>query len=258
MRGMNTTEQLTRLLLKAYDKHTNLLSAADNGPVDTAQAYAVQAEVWRQRVGKGRPHVWKVGTTGKTAEPVAAPIFPMRFSVSPGEYQPRGICSIGVEAEIAVRFGRSLPARPEPYGREEILTAIGSLHVAMEVVDARLHDTEYSGPLWCLADNLLNGALILGDEIAHWREQDWQGRRVTITADDNVLDERIANPPLDDLFHCLPWWIAHAGGAREGDIVTTGAWTGMHPIGQAGAISVAFAGLGECRAAVRGLENDYG
>ena len=191
---------------------------------------------------------WKVGAGNPDAEPVAAPIFPSRFSLSPGRLWRRGFCSIGIEAEVAIRFGQDLPARTQPYGRDEILAAIGSAHVALEVVHSRLHDAGHAGPLWCLADNLLNGALILGDEIPRWRERDWRNLKVTVMAGGAILDERVAKPPLDDLFHCLPWWVAHVGGARAGDVVTTGAWTGMHPIGEAREVSVAISGLGQCHA----------
>lgn len=245
---MHTPAQLARHLIDAYAEHVRFVASPGEGPADLAQAYAVQGLVWREMVGKTRPHVWKVGAASTSAQPMAAPIFPIRYSVSPGRFKRRGLCSLGVEAEIAVRFGRNLPARNEPYGREEILAAIGGVHVAMEVVDSRLQDPDYAGANWCLADNLLNGALILGDEIAHWRELTWRDLTVRVMADDRVLDERVANPPLGDLFHCLPWWIDHAGGAKDGDVVTTGAWTGMHRVGQARELGVAFAGLGECRA----------
>ncbi len=245
---MDTPEQLARHLLDAYQENVRFVASPDEGPANLAQAYAVQGLVWREMVGKTRPHVWKVGAASTSAQPVAAPIFPTRYSVSPGGFKRRGLCGIGVEAEIAVRFGRALPARNEPYGREEILAAIGSVHVAMEVVDSRLHDPDYAGPSWCLADNLLNGALILGDEIANWRERVWRDLTVRVMADGQVLDQRVANPPLGDLFHCLPWWIDHVGGAKEWDVVTTGAWTGMHRAGQARELGVAFAGLGECHA----------
>jgi 2-keto-4-pentenoate hydratase len=251
---MDRTEQFARHLIDAHQGQHRFLASADNGPVDAAQAYAVQTQVWQSLIGKTRPHVWKLGAASNTSEPVAAPIFPTRYSVSPGEFRRRGLCSIGVEAEIAVRFAHPLAARPTPYSREEILDALGSLHVAMEIVDRRLHDAEYAGPLWCLADNLVNGALIIGAEIPRWREQTWPGRRVSIVADGALLDERQANPPLDDMFHCLPWWIDHVGGARAGDVVTTGAWTGMHPIGEARELRVAFEGLGECLASLVAAE----
>jgi 2-keto-4-pentenoate hydratase len=257
IRAMDTSEELAQRLVDAYEEHVRILARADSGPVDAAQAYTVQDLVRRHLGFPGRPHVWKVGATSRASEPVAAPIFPTRLSISPGRFRRRGHCSVGVEAEIAVRFGCDLAPRPKPYSRDEIQAAIGSVHVALEVVDSRLHDPEYAGPYWCLADNLLNGALVLGDEISQWREREWRGLNVAILADGVVLDERVANPPLDDLFHCLPWWIAHLGGARVGDVVTTGAWSGMHPIGQAREITVAFAGLGQCHAS-SGVGRDWG
>lgn len=248
IRAMPTAERLAQYLLDAYREDVRILACAETGPVDAGQAYAVQALVWDRLAGAERPRAWKVGAADKAAEPVAAPILPPRFSVSPGRFRRRGVCGVGVEAEIAVRFGRDLAPRRTPYSREEVLAAIGSVHVAMEVVDARLHDPAYAGPYWCLADNLVNGALVLGDAIPHWRHQDWHGLEVAIAADGRVVDQRPAHAPLDDLFHCLPWWIGHAGGARAGDVVTTGAWTGMHPVGNARELRVVFAGLGQCQA----------
>lgn len=241
---MPSTESLAETLFQAHQECIRFIARPDDGPADAAQAYAVQALVWRRLVGQTRPGAWKVGAADRTATPVAAPVFPGR----PGRFGRRGICSVGVEAEIAVRFARALPPRERPYEREEILAAIGGVHVAMEVVDARLHDAAYAGPLWSLADSLLNGALILGDEVSGWRDADWRDREVTLRADGVVLDRRRAQPPLGDLFHCLPWWAAHVGGVQAGDVVTTGAWSGMHGIGDAREIVADFAGLGQCRA----------
>ena len=151
---------------------------------------------------------------------------------------------LGIEAEIALCFGRDLPLREEPYSRAEILAAIGSVHVAMELVDTRLADAEAAGPYWRLADNLLNGALVLGDAIPDWQGLDWNALQLQISVDGQPLPGLVARQPLGDIFHCLPWWIVHVGGVRIGDIVTTGAWTGMHPAGSASTLTARFEGLG--------------
>jgi len=94
---------------------------------------------------------------------------------------------------------------------------------------------------------------VLGDAVPHWRDLDWDGLTVQVLADGQALSvsDRAATP--GDLFHCLPWWLAHVGGARAGDIVTTGAWSGIHPVGLAAEIAVAFAGLGKAEARIGAL-----
>lgn len=248
---MNDTTAIVRRLVEAYRQRLRIEATPGQGPADPDQAYAVQRLVWQAMAGDRPPVAWKVAASSRDAEPIAAPVFPDRLADSPGCLARARFVGIGVEAEIALRFGQDLPPRPTPYSRAEILAAIGSAHVAMELVDSRLADPEVAGPYWRLADNLLNGALILGDALPHWRTQDWRDLTVRITADDVVLSETVGRQPLEDLFHCLPWWLAHAGGARKGDIVTTGAWSGMHPAGNAIALSATFNGLGKVEACIR-------
>ncbi|OYY93190.1 MAG: hydratase [Hydrogenophilales bacterium 28-61-23] len=228
------------LLLQAYQSHQPLDASPETGPASVEQAYAAQQTVWREMVGERRPSVWKAGTPNRQTEPTAAAIFPHRIASSPAHFSADDFRTLGIEAEIAVRFGRDLPARAEPYRREEILAAIASAHVAMELIDSRLADPKAAGPLWRLADNLLNGGLIIGAEIPNWRELDFSGLSVRVHANGLCLAESVGRPPLDDLFYCLPWWIAHVGGAKAGDIVTTGAWNGMHPVSLPAEVNIEF------------------
>ena len=231
-------------LIQGYRNHSPYVVRPEHGPADEAAAYAAQREVWRALVGADRPGAWKVGAPSRESRPLAAPVFPQRVSTGPARFPAEMFLGMGLEAEIAFRFGRDLPARALPYSREEILDAIAGAHVAMELVDTRLADAEAAGPFWRLADNLLNGGLVIGDEILRWRELDFAARRVRVLANGECLAETLGRPPLDDLFFCLPWWIDHVGGARAGDIVTTGAWSGMHRVKMPVEATVEFTGLG--------------
>lgn len=237
-------------LLRAY--HTRQPVAADpgSGPADAAAAYAVQEEVWRSMVGAKRPTAWKVGAPHPDDTPLAAPIFPPRLGASPARFPRDSFVRLGIEAEIALRFNRDLPARREPYGREEILAAIGSAHVAMELVDSRLADPDAAGPLWRLADNLLDAGLVLGDALPHWRDLDLGGLTARSYADGRLIAERTGGQPLGDIFSCLPWWIDHIGGVRAGDVVTTGTWNGMHWVESPANLRVEFVGLGHAEACI--------
>jgi 2-keto-4-pentenoate hydratase len=243
--AFNQTETLADRLVEAYRTGSRLQAEPATGPADIDQAYAVQREVWRRLAGDVRPNAWKVGAASIHANPIAAPVLPARLAIGPARFARALFTEVGIEAEIALCFGRDLPARETSYGLDEILPAIATAHVAMEVVDTRLADADAAGPHWRLADSLLNGALVIGDAIPGWRSLDWRGLAIRISLDGRTLDERQARPPLDDLFHCLPWWLNHVGGARAGDIVTTGAWTGMHPAGESASMTVSFTGMGK-------------
>lgn len=237
-------------LVQAYRASDRIDASADAGPAGAGQAYAVQGAVWWALVGPARPSAWKVAAASRDQEPVAAPVFPHRHQASPARFPAGMFMAPGVEAEIAVRFGRDLPARPRPYDRAEIFDAIASLHVAMEIVDTRLADPERAGSGWRLADNLLNGGLVIGTAIPRWRDLDFARLGARILANDRPLADTVGRPPLDDLFFCLPWWLGHVGGARAGDIVTTGAWNGMHRVDAPAVVVVEFAGLGRAEAGI--------
>lgn len=245
------TEHTTRTadaLLQAYRDRQPYEAPADDGPASEAEAYAVQRAVWQAMAGDARPSAWKVGAASRDDAPLAAPIFPQRLAASPARFPEGAFLRMGIEAEIALRFARDLPARAEPYGREEILDAIGSAHVAMELVDTRLDDPQAAGPLWRLADSLLDGGLVLGSEIPDWRDLDLARLTARSYANGALIAEAQGKQPLDDLFFCLPWWLAHIGGVRAGDVVTTGSWNGMHWVGMPVALRVEFEGLGSAEA----------
>ncbi len=247
---MNQADPFAIALINAYRTGVPCDVAQSIGPLTTPLAYATQRAVWLAMVGNVRPTAWKVGAPAQDAEPVAAPVFPARLTASPARLGRALFTKLGVEAEIAFRFGRDLPARPTPYTRPEIIAAIASAHVSMELVDSRLADPQAAGPLWCLADNLLNGALVVGDAIPGWRDLDFSAQTARVHAGAAMIHASLGRPPLDDLFHCLAWWIEHVGGARRGDLVTTGAWSGMHPVALPNHLEVEFAELGVARASV--------
>lgn len=250
MHTMTTIDHAAQLLVQAYQQHRAVTVTAESAPSSSEEAYAIQQAVWRAMAGSARPTAWKVGAPSRDSEPTAAPIFPRQIVTSPASLAAESFIGLGIEAEMAVRFGRDLPTRSARYTREETLEAIDSVHMAIELVDTRLAAPKAAGPLWCLADNLLNGGLIIGEELAHWREVDFSALTVRVSANGQRLAETLGRPPLDDLFFCLPWWVEHVGGAKTGDIVATGAWNGMHPVGLPAAVRVEFAGVGSAEARI--------
>jgi 2-keto-4-pentenoate hydratase len=85
----------------------------------------------------------------RVAESVRAPIFQSAIYASPADVPLRLMPQCGVEGEVAFRFRRDLPPRPQPYSRDEISASVDA-HPAIEVVSSRfLHP---SGETWTLRD----------------------------------------------------------------------------------------------------------
>jgi 2-oxo-3-hexenedioate decarboxylase/2-keto-4-pentenoate hydratase len=97
-------------------------------------------------------------------EPVLGEVLAATVQASPARLPRAAFVRPGVETEIAVRLGRDLPARSEPYGRAEVAAAIATIMPAIEVVDDRDQDFKTVGGPTLAADNVYNAASILGEE----------------------------------------------------------------------------------------------
>lgn len=219
-------------------------------PANAEEAYAIQLRVWNTVSGGGeRPNAFKVALPAPDAEPIAAPVFAHTLVNSGAKLSAKQFRIMGIETEIGVRFGRSLPPRSTPYTREEILDAVASAHVALELVDTRLADREAAGPLWRLADSMVNGGLVIGDEVADWRELDPATVIGRSFASGHLISETQGKHPTGDPYFLLPWWAnvgsRRYGGILPGDFLTLGSWNGMHLVDIPGELRAELVGLGE-------------
>jgi 2-keto-4-pentenoate hydratase len=158
---------------------------------------------------------------------------------------------LGVEAEVAFRFGRDLPAAATAPSREAVLDAVASAHVVMEVVDTRLANWRDLDPLWPLADNGMNKALVIGPAFADWRGLDYDLQPVKLLVDRKPVVDRNGGNTGGSPLRLLAWLAGHVvtarGGLRAGQIVTTGSWVGLHFVEPGAEVAAQFPGLGETR-----------
>lgn len=214
-------------------------------------AYQVQHATLRA-LG-GRIAGWKVGAATPDSEPFAAPILdatlfddgaPTRSSTLP-----QGLCRhIGVEAEIAYRFGRALPPRAIPYTTDEVCDAIASVHTAIEIIDTRFVEPGSQPALDHLADQQSHGTLFVGPGIADWRGLVPVQERVTLAIDGAVVADHPGGNSAGDPIRTLVWLAAHAAryadGLAAGTVVTTGSTTGTLFVPPGTRVSATFAHLG--------------
>ncbi len=238
-------------LLNAYRTRTAFDAIESDGPATLEEAYAVQDAVaqalWIDAGDTIR--AWKTGGPHAQATPIAAPIPRSRVHASPAALNGRDFQVIGIEAELAYTLRIDLPPQAAPYAERDLAAAIASLHVAIEVCDSRMRNWRTIGALWKLADNQMNGGLIVGEELADWQRIVPEQQVATLEVDGVQCGHSVGAHPYANPLRLLPWLANHCaarcGGLRAGDVVTTGAWTGMHFVEPGATVVARFPGVGE-------------
>ncbi|SAL23243.1 2-keto-4-pentenoate hydratase [Caballeronia humi] len=251
-----TESTLAAQLVRAREQHTLIDElAARDIPADTGAAYAIQHEVLRLR--NAQIGAWKIGARTPSAPPAGAPIEASLVHASPARLEIASFFRVLVEMEIAFRFDRALPARAEPYERDEVLGAIGGMAVALEVVDSRFAQWPNLAPLAQLADAQNNGALVVGaiepyNVIAPGF--DFLAPRLELTLDGVSIVPDTGGNPAGDPRELLVWFVNHC--SRMGLAVepfwtvTTGTYTGAHRIEVPGLVHGSIDRVGEIELAL--------
>jgi len=199
---------------------------------------------------------WKIGAGSPDATPFFAPM-PLAWMVPSGTLLegPRFRFRV-LEAEIAFKLGKDLPARATPYTRDEVVDAIASCHPIIEELESGLINPKAEGNhLSALADLQMHGGFIYGPAYADWKSIDFKAETVTLTVNGKVEVERTGSNTSGDLMRLLPYLAnegaARTGGLKAGQWITTGSWTGNTPapagstavatFGHAGSVSLRFA-----------------
>jgi 2-keto-4-pentenoate hydratase len=198
---------------------------ADAIPQTEADSYQVQDAVIAklgEKIGG-----WKVGISPLGGH-FAAPIYASTVMPSPATLPARGFKLIGIECEIGFRFNAALPARPQPYTRDEVLAA-ASLHPTIEVVDSRYQDFRSLDRLLVLADNFSNGGLVYGAAAKDWGGIDLVHPPIEVTADGKPFADCTGLRAGTPIELCVAA-VNHAkgrGGIAAGTVITTGTHTGL-------------------------------
>jgi len=213
-----------------------------------ADAYRVQDSVYSRLWAGTRPAAWKAGGPSDKVEPTAAPIPPEHVLRSPASVAASSVHMLGVEAEVAFRIARDLPPRSKAYSEKEVAAAVGEVVVAVELCDSRLSDWKTATGLWKLADFQSNAALVIGTGTADWQKIDFTQQEVEFRIGARVSKAKGAHS-FGNPFRVLPWLVKHAAGRgmglHAGDVITTGAWTGLEFAKPGDKVVAKFPGIGE-------------
>lgn len=226
------THPLTDLLL-AHRANRTLIDTlpAALEPVDAQTAYQVQTETVH---ALGPVGAWKVQPYPEQGEPFTAPILSNTVFQDGVELSREDFAGLAIEGEIAVKFNRALDGKPGGYTVDDVRDAIGSLHIAIEVLGSRFIDRTSVPALVGIADLQSNGAVVVGPAMSAntWPELAEQALRLTV--DGVEIASTAGNGSTLNTLTSLAWLANHAATRglpiKAGDVIITGARLGPLPL----------------------------
>ena len=202
---------------------------------------------------------WKIAATSKAGQqhigvdaPLAGRLF-KRFAHSDGARLPAGHLHMRVaEAEFAFKMAHDLPARGEPYTLDEVMSAVDTLHLAIEVPDSRYEDFVTIGAPSLVADDSCAAYFVLGPEAKVWQLADLPTHKVTARKNGEIVAEGSGANVLGDPREALAWIANDLQGRgdylRAGEVITTGTCVKPVTIAPGDSIVMDFGGLGSVKA----------
>ncbi|MBJ7578255.1 fumarylacetoacetate hydrolase family protein [Devosia sp. MC532] len=223
---------LSNLLLAQHNAGTLIETLDENlVPKDRAEAYVVQSEVV---ASLGPIGAWKVQPYPTDAEPLASPI-PASFVFPAGDSIALNTkAALLVEAEVAVTLKSDLPAFDGTYGPADVLAAIGTTQLAIEILAPRFANPAATPSLAGIADLQSNGAVIFGASRSFDDLAELGTLEMALLVDGASIGKVTEGPTTERTLRSLAWLANHAVSRgtplKAGDVIITGARIGALPL----------------------------
>lgn len=240
----STINHIAQLLLRARTANELIPFQTYTKPQLTQEdAYAIQALVASD---VGPIGAWKTGRPDNLSVPVYAPILAQTVRTSPASYSVQELRCCGIELEIGFYIDRPLP--PFGVGFASALRDCVRPVVTLEIVDSRVQNFLELPSAAKLADNQVNGGLVIGLPVDNWSELNLTQAEVTLSINGQVVVSGISDVPGGNAFDTLSVMAglvgAHCGGLRQGQVITTGTLSGIIFLEPGSAVEGHVAGLG--------------
>lgn len=257
-----TARAIAERFVRARNGATALPAYPGPMPPDLDTAYQVQdhaiALVTDKLVG------WKVGLIAPAlraqfggVDRLAGPIFARNLRVAnQGETIEAPVIAGGfaaVEAEFVYRLGDDAPEGKVEWSREEALALVDALHVGVELAGSPYPEINDHGAAVTASDFGNNAGLYLGPQIASWRDRSDDSLLAATLIDDRTVGTgsaaNLPGGPVTALRFLLSHCARRNRPLRAGDLITTGAATGVHGIraGQTARVEFGSDGTILCR-----------
>jgi 2-keto-4-pentenoate hydratase len=226
----------------------------DMRPSTRSEGYAIQA---RLEARTSQPLFgWKIAATSAAGQthinvkgPMAGRILAERVVANGATVSLANNRMRVAEPEFAFRMGRTLAPRATPYGVEEVMAAVASLHPAIEVPDSRFEDFTAVGEAQLIADDACAHLFMLGDAAPDdWRNLDLAIYPVACSVAGKLDCEGSGANVLGDPRIALAWIANELSalgiGLKAGEVVTTGTCVKPLEVGPGDAASADYGRLG--------------
>lgn len=226
------TQKLTQLLLD-HRVSGELIAdlQLDLVPQTADEAYRIQNETIAVL---GPVGAWKVQPMPETGQPFAAPILARTIFADGAELRTADFPSLGIEVEVAVTLNRDLPSREMDYTAEDLQAAIGSVHLAFEVLASRFIDRLKVPLLAGIADLQHSGAIVLGSAVTPATLPEFGTQSIELSIDGAVVAVTQGNATTSNMLTALAWLANHTAGRglplKTGDVIITGSRIGPLPV----------------------------
>ena len=198
---------------------------------------------------------YKIGCTSAAAQemlrtdrPFPGRVFRPFLFRSPAELPSHRFIRHGVEGEFAFELAADIPARPNPWTREEVAHRVACLFPAIEIIDTRFTRFAEAGILRLTADTGANGGLVLGDAVSDWAAVDLEDAEIVMSIEGAESGRGRGRDALGHPLEALTWLandLSRRGyGMLAGQVVTTGTCTGMQYVPAGGTATADFGALG--------------
>ncbi len=156
-----------------------------------------------------------------------------------------------IEAEFAFRLAYDAPPGRSQWSTEQAADIVTDLHIAIETAGSPLATINVLGPVVVVCDFGNNAGLILGPIIPDWRAQCFESMLCETWIEGREVGRGSAaslpGGPLSALAFALSRNAQRGRPLKAGDIVTTGAATGIHDIRAGQSAEIRFGAFGSLR-----------
>jgi 2-keto-4-pentenoate hydratase len=179
---------------------------------------------------------------------IVAPIYGAVIADGPRWRLPVAGHKARLEPEIALVLARDLPARTQPYEEAEVRAAVGSVRLALELLDCRYADPEQVSFIELLADGLFNAGLFLGPEVSGGLARELRRIAITLEVDGTSAQRLDGCHPDGDPVRPLHWLAnilrERGEGLERGQVVITGSYAGVLEVPSDAQLRIGFGELG--------------
>ncbi len=232
-------ENAAKLLINAREQNT-LIELPDTIKPNTLEdGYSIQDQIIKNM---DVPFIgWKVAITSDelmkmvgVTEPVSGPLFSQWAHLEPHTITNGSPTLYGFEFEFAFKMAETLPVRKKPYSKDEVKSAIGEMHLAIEPVGSRFTKGPIkSGLPQFAADHGGNYGLVYGPAINNWQNIDLANVVVTGYMNNKKVGQALGKNVMGDPLNSITWLANHLQKRgyvlKAGEWVTTGAIIGPVP-----------------------------